>query len=218
MLPGNGLGSWPCERCALLPTMAVAQGEAQQQAPVADPPAAGDDEYDTMRLQHAIDASAAAAAGGGGAVDGGGTTTTDVVEVPPTWHRFVGNEDNYMLTIKTVSGLTNIESRMPPRTDLDGRIVLEGSPSAVAKAKQLLKEPIEEAHKQQQLEDSPKLLKLLELGYERANAKRALLETHRRGAPHNMLVQAALDWLIELEFNSDDDAEEEEQEALPQTI
>eukprot|EP01046_Picozoa_sp_COSAG06_P070380 COSAG06_NODE_19660_length_828_cov_0.866941_1_plen_233_part_01 len=66
--------------------------------------------------------------------------TKERIAVPPEWHRFV--DKDLMLTIKTAAGLTAIDSRMPSRPDLDGCIVLEGSPQAVREAKRLLEAPI----------------------------------------------------------------------------
>ena len=154
--------------------------------PIAAAPAAADD--DEVRLRQALEMSLL-----------GSANKKDILPVPPEWHRFV--DKDLMGTIKAAcTGLVAIESRMPDRSDLDGHIVLQGTPAAVHEAKRLLGPPIEKARKQQR-EDTPELLALLEMGYERANATRALVETCQlaTGAvPHARRVQQALDWLIDL--------------------
>ena len=148
--------------------------------------AADDIDDDEARLRQALELSLRAAA----------TNTKDVLPVPPEWHRFV--DQDFMVSIKVATGLLAIDSRMPTRPDLDGHIILQGTPAAVREAKQLLGPRIAKA-RQEQRKDAPELLALLEMGYERADATRALVETCPRGTvTHRQRVQQALEWLMEL--------------------
>eukprot|EP01043_Picozoa_sp_COSAG02_P048158 COSAG02_NODE_4701_length_5079_cov_610.995382_1_plen_901_part_10 len=174
-------------------------GPADSSPPIAAAPAADDDE---VRLRQALEMSL---------LESVSANKKDILPVPPEWHRFV--DKDLMGTIKAAcTGLVAIESRMPDRSDLDGHIVLQGTPAAVLEAKRLLGPPIEKARKQQR-EDTPELLALLEMGYERANATRALVETcqlTREAVTHGRRVQQALDWLIDLHgLDADEDDETE---------
>ena len=181
--------------CAWTPSAA---GVPSPGPPIGAARVAGADDVDgdEARLRQALELSRLAST----------TNTKDVLPVPPEWHRFV--DKDLMVTIKVATGLVAIDSRMPTRPDLDGHIVLEGTPAAVREAKQLLGPPIAKA-RQQQRKDAPELLALLEMGYERADATRALVETCPRGTvAHGQRVQQALEWLVELHGEEAGDADQ----------
>ena len=121
---------------------------------------------------------------------------TELLPVPPGWHQIIGGDR--LRAVKAAACLTNIESKYR-RSDLDGGIVLEGPAKAVREAKELL-QPLIDMARAQQRADPPELFALLEFGYDRENARRALLETVPRGeVSHRQRVEAALEWLLELE-------------------